>query len=72
VPQVRFEYLMKGVIMTYPVSTNYPRSEVDELIAAAYNKGVSDGYGLAVTEEVLELHAMKYGEEKDGEIRDCA
>jgi hypothetical protein len=57
---------MKGEnkIMTYPISAYYPKSEVDELIATAYNKGVSDGYGLAVTEEVLELHAMKYGEEQ--------
>jgi hypothetical protein len=58
--------------MTYPVAETYPKSEVDELVAAAYNKGVSDGYGLAVTEEVLELRAMKYGEEQDGEIQDCA
>jgi hypothetical protein len=50
--------------MSYPVAEIYLKSEVDELIAAAYNKGVSDGYGLAVTEEVLELHAMKYGEEE--------
>jgi len=30
-----------------------------EVMQAAYQRGVNDGYALAVTEEVLELHEMK-------------
>ena len=57
--------------MTYPISAYYSQSEVDELIAAAYNKSVSDGYGLAVVEEVIELHALKYGEELSENVAMC-
>ena len=30
-----------------------------ELMQAAYQRGVNDGYALAVAEEVLELHEQK-------------
>jgi hypothetical protein len=47
------------------IHVSYSVEDIDVMLAAAYQRGFTDGYGEAIKEEVLELAAMKREQERE-------